>query len=82
MILSNLFSYLNVLTGGECSYEDYGSFVSNDYDSKKDHLVASPLLDIIQIFGDGSWMIWSALLMKKRVAVYSTNEEILQKIIR
>jgi len=74
--------YLNVLTTGKASYEGVGTFVSSDYDSKKDHFVASPLLDIVQIFEESSWIIWSALLMKKRIAVYSTHEDILQKIIR
>jgi hypothetical protein len=106
---------LHVLTTGK--YLDaVGKFVSSEYDTKKDHLVASPLLgvialhipyfhfffflfffgrfvlsvidafsnleDIVQIFEESSWIIWSALLMKKRVAVFSTSEEILQKIIR
>jgi len=74
--------YINVLTTGAAKFGDLGSFVSNDYDKSKDHLVASPLLDIVQIFEESSWIIWSALLMKKRVAVYSQRDDILQKIIR
>jgi len=74
-------SYLNILTSGSTS-DEVGSFNSAVYDSKREHLTASPLIDIIQIFEETSWIIWSALLMKKRVAVYSNSEEILQKIIR
>jgi len=69
--------FLDIFTTGS-----HVNFTSSSYDSKRDHFLLSPLLDIIKMFEEASWIIWSALLMKKRVIVYSSDEEVLQKMIR
>eukprot|EP01125_Pyxidicula_operculata_P015825 TRINITY_DN5390_c0_g1_i1.p1 TRINITY_DN5390_c0_g1~~TRINITY_DN5390_c0_g1_i1.p1 ORF type:complete len:376 (+),score=69.04 TRINITY_DN5390_c0_g1_i1:51-1130(+) len=62
---------------------DIGTFESAPYDTpKKEHLLTSPLLDVIKMFEDRSWLIWSALIMKKRIIIYSDQLELLLKITR
>jgi len=69
--------FLAVLTTAK-----YEGFNSEEWDAKKDHFLSSPLLDVVKLFEESSWMIWSAILMKKRVAVYADNQDQLQKIVR
>eukprot|EP01126_Amoeba_proteus_P042165 TRINITY_DN457_c0_g1_i11.p1 TRINITY_DN457_c0_g1~~TRINITY_DN457_c0_g1_i11.p1 ORF type:complete len:282 (+),score=60.68 TRINITY_DN457_c0_g1_i11:349-1194(+) len=64
--------FLHVFTNGSYRCTE-GSFNSLDYDGKRDHFLLSPLLNVVRLFEESTWMLWSALLMKKRVVVYSSE---------
>ncbi|XP_070541116.1 DENN domain-containing protein 10-like [Ptychodera flava] len=71
-------SYLAVLTKGSCPSEDNGTFAVKEYDVRKAY-VASPIKDVINLFGVETILIYTALLLKKRIAVYHSKiEELLQ----
>ncbi|KAL6051282.1 DENN domain-containing protein 10 [Balamuthia mandrillaris] len=74
-------AYLSVFARGRAKLGDYGIFTSAEYDARKAFLV-TPIKDIINLFGPESVLIWSALLMKKRIVVYSEHADLLLKIIR
>jgi len=58
-----------------------GSFTGAEFDNRN-HFLSSPLLDIVKIFEANSLMIWIALLMKKRIVIYSDSLPSLLKFIR
>jgi len=63
------------------SKTNIGSYNGLEY-SNKEHLLASPLLDVIKSFESNAWLIWSALIMKKRIIVYSDSLPTLLTFIR
>eukprot|EP01088_Endostelium_zonatum_P019591 TRINITY_DN6845_c0_g1_i1.p1 TRINITY_DN6845_c0_g1~~TRINITY_DN6845_c0_g1_i1.p1 ORF type:complete len:365 (-),score=67.62 TRINITY_DN6845_c0_g1_i1:19-1113(-) len=73
--------YLSVFAKGKVDVPNIGSFASSDFDPKKSYLV-TPIKEIIKMFGVHVILIWSALLMKKRIVVYSDSLDSLLKIIR
>ncbi|CAH3124244.1 unnamed protein product [Porites lobata] len=78
-------SYLSVITKGSCSNDDNGLFLAKDFDPRMSY-VASPISGkftyVINIFGVETILIYTALLLKKRVAVYSPKIEALLDICR
>jgi len=58
-----------------------GSFNGAEFDNRN-HFLASPLLDVLKLFEANSLMIWIALLMKKRIVIYSDSLPSLLKFIR
>uniref|UniRef100_A0A6B2L921 UDENN domain-containing protein n=1 Tax=Arcella intermedia TaxID=1963864 RepID=A0A6B2L921_9EUKA len=76
--------FLDVLTTTKHEYESNGSkvaFTSAQYNNKN-HLLASPLIDVVKAFEINAWYIWSALLMKKRIIVYGDALAPLLKFVR
>jgi len=61
--------------------ESLGSYNGADYNNK-DHLLVSPLLEIVKMFEGNAWLIWSALIMKKRIIVYADVLPTLLRFIR
>merc|ERR1719197_2273156 len=53
----------------------------NDHDPRQ-ALLATPLTDVIRMFGIEIILLWTAIMMKKRVAVYSDDLPVLLRIIR
>ncbi|XP_060599901.1 DENN domain-containing protein 10-like [Ruditapes philippinarum] len=61
--------YLAVVTKGKCNSEENGKFSTQDYQIK--HAYAnSNLAGVIEMFGVETILIYTALLLKKRIAVY------------
>jgi len=58
-----------------------GTFNGADYDNRN-HFLVSPLLDVIKTFEANALLIWIALLMKKRIVIYSDSLPSLLKFIR
>jgi len=75
-----LFCYLDVFSLGNFKLSEK-SFDSNDFNNN-DHLLLSSIKEIILLFEDSTLWLWSALIMKKRIALYSDNYQKLQKHIR
>jgi len=76
-------AYLRVLTKGKLDAASSGgtAFVETDFDVRRAYLITS-LKDIVKLFGLESILLWDALLMKKRVVVYSDNLALLLKVVR
>jgi len=68
--------YLSVFIRGK-----YESFNTADYDARRALLVTS-IKDVIKMFGLEIILVWSAMLMKKRIVVYSSSLAVLLQIIR
>lgn len=74
--ISILQGFLRVLTVGKL-----GDFEKNDFPNR-DALLATSIKDIIKIFGIEIILVWTALMMKKRVAVYCDKSSTLLRAIR
>lgn len=61
--------YLSVVTRGMCSSDENGKFLVSDY-SKQQAFSRSCVKEIIQTFGMETILIYTAILLKKRIAVY------------
>jgi hypothetical protein len=74
--------YMSAFTKGWCEDDD-GRFTLTDpaYDKRRGY-IRSPLKDVVKIFGIESILIYVALLLKKRIAVYSPNLKVLLKMTR
>jgi len=74
--------FLKVFLSGKADCGEHGKFNEESWDYRQAYL-ASPLGDIIELFGaEDVVTLWSALLTKKRVLVYSSNVVELLKIVR
>ncbi|XP_033114866.1 DENN domain-containing protein 10-like [Anneissia japonica] len=69
---SMLGSYLSVLTKGSCASENNGTFLVKDFDVRKAY-AESNLRDLIEMFGMETILIYTAMLLKRKVAVYHSN---------
>ncbi|GFT32289.1 DENN domain-containing protein 10 [Nephila pilipes] len=61
--------YLSVLVKGTCSAEDNGTFMIKQFD-KVTAFSCVPAKDVVKIFGLETILIYTALLLKKRIVVY------------
>ncbi|XP_005105764.1 DENN domain-containing protein 10 [Aplysia californica] len=61
--------YLSVVTRGVCNSDENGKFSVSDY-SKQQAYSRSCVKDIIQTFGVETIFIYTAMLLKKRIAIY------------
>nr|XP_058969737.1 DENN domain-containing protein 10-like [Pocillopora verrucosa] len=73
--------YLSVITKGSCPNDDDGLLIVKDFDPRLSY-VASPISDVINIFGVETILIYTALLLKKKVVVYSPKLETILDICR
>ncbi|XP_038070968.1 DENN domain-containing protein 10-like [Patiria miniata] len=78
---SMLEHYLSVVTKGSCLSEDNGMFQVQDFDMRKAFAAAS-VKDVINKFEMESILIYTALLLKKRIAVYHSKVEDLLHFVR
>ena len=62
-------SFLSVFTRGVCRNPNGDQFQVKSFDVRKAY-IASPIKDVINMFGVETILIYTALLLKKRVAVF------------
>eukprot|EP01101_Sappina_pedata_P001515 TRINITY_DN11599_c0_g1_i1.p1 TRINITY_DN11599_c0_g1~~TRINITY_DN11599_c0_g1_i1.p1 ORF type:complete len:378 (-),score=127.92 TRINITY_DN11599_c0_g1_i1:91-1224(-) len=73
-------AYLSIITNG--SYENgEDSFIDSSFNFRKT-ILATSIKEIIKMFGVEIILIWTALITKKRIVVYSDSIETLQLTIR
>ncbi|XP_049863153.1 putative DENN domain-containing protein 10 B isoform X2 [Schistocerca gregaria] len=70
--------YLSVITRGSCTTEENGTFLAKDFESRK-NIPHTTLKELIQTFGLESILIYTGLLLKKRIIVYHHSLEALLK---
>lgn len=74
--------YLSLIINGSCSTEQNGSFQYNSFNQLEIMASKSPIKSIIKMFGLDVILIFTGLLLKKRIAVYHHKcDTLLQFII-
>lgn len=74
-------NYLLVFTKGVCSTDENGTFRVQDHDIHG-LLLYSKVKDIVQMFGLETILIYTAILLKKRVVVYHPMVDVLANVCR
>ncbi|XP_069835772.1 DENN domain-containing protein 10 isoform X2 [Dendropsophus ebraccatus] len=73
--------YLSVLTRGGCQSEENGTFLWRDYPQREAYLSAA-VKDVILRFGMEAVILYTALMLKRKVAVYHPRPDAVQEFTR
>jgi hypothetical protein len=72
-------AYLTIFTRGKLKTA-HGIFNNADYDNRK--ALVSPVKDLFALFGVETIVIWTAMLLRKRVFVYADKPSVLMQLVR
>eukprot|EP01117_Protostelium_nocturnum_P009415 TRINITY_DN3358_c0_g1_i1.p1 TRINITY_DN3358_c0_g1~~TRINITY_DN3358_c0_g1_i1.p1 ORF type:complete len:355 (-),score=111.44 TRINITY_DN3358_c0_g1_i1:39-1103(-) len=73
--------WLSVFAKGSYNGGEFGVFSSSQHDPRN-AFIASSIKDVIRLFGEDIVLIWSALMMKKRIVVVGSKMAPLLKVCR
>lgn len=73
--------FLSVSVKGSCTTEENGTFLLKDFERRRS-LTQVPIKDIIKMFGLEAIIIYTAIMLKKRVIVYHHKLNVLLNYIR
>ncbi|KAH7980976.1 hypothetical protein HPB49_020639 [Dermacentor silvarum] len=73
--------FLSVSVKGSCTTEENGTFLLSNFDRKRS-LAQVPIKDIIKMFGLETIIIYTAIILKKRVIVYHHKLNVLLNYVR
>ncbi|XP_064601907.1 DENN domain-containing protein 10-like [Liolophura sinensis] len=74
-------SYLSVITKGTCNGEENGTFTLANFDHRQAY-ANGPMRNVIETFGVETILIYTALLLRKKLVVYHPHLEDLLMFIR
>eukprot|EP01139_Manchomonas_bermudensis_P013554 Amastigsp_a358363_42.p1 type:complete len:359 gc:universal Amastigsp_a358363_42:30-1106(+) len=80
-VLNVLQAYMKVYVKGSCDAGEYGAFDAENFDDKACFLAPS-LKDLGTLFGSETVLLWAAMLMGKRIVVYSDSRDALHGVVR
>ena len=72
--------YLSVYTKGKYKYGET-EYIDSSFDIRRTYLAGS-LKEVVNLFGEQSVLIWTAMLLKKRVIVYGEDLVALLRVVR
>lgn len=73
--------YLSVLTKGSCQSEDNGTFLVQEFDEKRAYAGGS-IKELISLLGIESILIFTGMVLKKKIVVYANDVSLLLRCIR
>lgn len=74
--------YLSVITRGICTTEENGTFLAKDFERNRSYSSGVIIKDLIKLFGLETILVYTVLLLKKKLVIYHHSLPLLLKWVR